>query len=125
MHVEAFFFYLLVLSIMVLEDNLLLFLQHLPSAGGRLNETTLHVTYAVTSLRKNPTYINYYVNWFRLLGTGVIPMGVLIFLNVNIYRKLIETRKKRVRSKTLAAAGASTNTAVTNLTVNTVAGSEA
>ena len=52
-------------------------------------------------------------------------MGVLIFLNVNIYRKLIETRKKRVRSKTLAAAGASTNTAVTNLTVNTVAGSEA
>ena len=59
----------------------------------------VHVSYVVTALRKDPTYINYYVNWFRLLGTGVIPMAVLIFLNVNIYCKLVETRKRRTKSK--------------------------
>ncbi len=46
----------------------------------------------VTDLRKDPNYIIYYLNWFCLLVTGVLPMAMLIFLNVNIYRKVIETR---------------------------------
>ncbi|TRY78311.1 hypothetical protein TCAL_05014 [Tigriopus californicus] len=60
------------------------------------NDTqTLQVSYVVTRLRKNPIYINYYVNWFRLLGTGVLPMLALIYLNINIYLKIVETRKTR------------------------------
>ena len=45
----------------------------------------------VTELRKDPAYINYYQNWFMLLSTGVVPMVLLIFLNVNIYKKVLET----------------------------------
>lgn len=60
------------------------------------NDTqTMQVSYVVTRLRKNPIYINYYVNWFRLLGTGVLPMLALIYLNINIYLKIVETRKTR------------------------------
>ena len=31
--------------------------------------------YAVTDLRRNPVYINLYVNWFRLVASGVVPMA--------------------------------------------------
>jgi hypothetical protein len=66
------------------------------------NETEVAVdtklVVSVTALRKNPTYINYYVNWFTVLVTGVIPMVLLVFLNVNIYRKIGQTRKKGLTS---------------------------
>ena len=47
----------------------------------------------VTELRKNPNYIIYYINWFGFISTGVLPMALLVFFNVNIYRKVLETRR--------------------------------
>ena len=46
----------------------------------------------VTDLRKDPNYITYYINWFGFISTGVLPMMLLVFFNVNIYRKVLETR---------------------------------
>ena len=69
----------------------------LSNATSAESETIL--SYVVTDLRKDPTYINYYVNWFRLLGTGVLPMGMLVYLDVNIYLKIVETRKTRAKQQ--------------------------
>ena len=46
--------------------------------NGTANDTTLVQTrpaYAVTDLRRDPVYINLYVNWFRLVASGVVPMA--------------------------------------------------
>ena len=56
------------------------------------NTTKESLEVVVTSLRKNPDYIIYYINWFSFLSTGVLPMALLIYLNVNIYVKVVETR---------------------------------
>ncbi len=50
------------------------------------------VAYDVTALRKDSSYIIYYQNWFCLFSTGVLPMVALVYLNVNIYRKVVRNR---------------------------------
>ena len=60
-----------------------LFQVPLDNAGA--NETAAAVAvatrpaYAVTDLRRNPVYINLYVNWFRLVASGVVPMARCLF----------------------------------------------
>ena len=63
------------------------------------NSTEVVHTYNVTSLRKDPTYITIYVNWFLLFATGIIPMGSLMYLNSRIYAKILETRRLRERCR--------------------------
>ena len=56
----------------------------LDNAGA--NETAVAATrpaYAVTDLRRNPVYINLYVNWFRLVASGVVPMARCGYLYLN------------------------------------------
>jgi hypothetical protein len=83
------------------------------------------VSYAVTALRKDPAYINFYVNWFRLIVSGVLPMAILVILNVNIYLKIGETRKNRAGQGaqagaiTTAVPAPSTATTATTTTVAT------
>ena len=40
----------------------------------------------VSDLREDPEYIRYYINWTRLITTGLIPMGSLIYFNFGIFR---------------------------------------
>lgn len=49
----------------------------------------IKLSYNVTSLRRDPTYITFYVNWFLLLSTGILPMSALVFLNSKIYAKIL------------------------------------
>ena len=63
------------------------------------NSTEVIHTYNVTSLRKDPSYITIYVNWFLLFATGIIPMGSLMYLNSRIYAKILETRRLRERCR--------------------------
>lgn len=62
-----------------------------------VNVTIVH--YTVTELRRNPTYIHYYINWFNFLSTGLIPVGLLIFLNGSIYAKIVETTRLREKCR--------------------------
>lgn len=54
------------------------------------NETSYELeevlSFTVSSLREHPDYIRYYINWTRLVTTGLIPMAALIFFNWNIFR---------------------------------------
>ncbi len=72
-----------------------------PTSGNDTASPTnaTRIRYAVTPMRKDPVYINVYVNWFRLLVSGVIPMAVLVILNVNIYLKIVETRRTRAKQQ--------------------------
>ena len=63
----------------------------------RINVT--RIVYEITNLRRDPNYIHYYINWFSLLSTGLIPVGLLIFLNGSIYAKIAETSRLRERCK--------------------------
>ena len=60
------------------------------TANSNLTNLTSEVEYTidfkVTELRDNPDYVNYYVNWTRLLTTGIIPMAALIYFNFGIFR---------------------------------------
>lgn len=40
----------------------------------------------VSDLREDPDYIRFYINWTRLITTGLIPMGALIYFNFGIFR---------------------------------------
>ena len=40
----------------------------------------------VTALRDDPDYIRYYINWTRLITTGIIPVALLIYFNYGIFR---------------------------------------
>lgn len=40
----------------------------------------------VSDLREDPDYIRLYINWTRLITTGLIPMGALIYFNFGIFR---------------------------------------
>jgi hypothetical protein len=68
---------------------------------------TIVFSYNITKLRRDPNYISLYVNWFLLFTTGIIPMGMLMFLNSRIYAKILETRRLRercrIRSSTVLA----------------------
>ena len=44
------------------------------------------VGYKTTELRDDPNYIQIYINWIRLITTGIIPMGALIYFNFGIFR---------------------------------------
>lgn len=62
-------------------------------------DNELRLGYNVTSLRRDPTYITFYVNWFLLISTGLVPMAALIFFNSRIYAKILETRRLRERCR--------------------------
>ena len=44
------------------------------------------IGYQTTALRDDPHYIQFYINWTRLITTGIIPMGALIYFNFGIFR---------------------------------------
>ena len=48
------------------------------------NATVL--AFGVSDLRNDPLYIRFYINWTRLVTTGILPMAALIFFNWNIFR---------------------------------------
>ena len=53
--------------------------------------------YRVTSLRKDPDYIYYYVHWFRNIFTGIIPIFFLIIVNTTICYFLTSNTKSQSR----------------------------
>ncbi|CAB4070258.1 unnamed protein product [Lepeophtheirus salmonis] len=53
------------------------------------------IDFEITELRANENYIYFYIHWGRLFGTGVIPMIVLLFLNMNIYFKIRSTKRAK------------------------------
>lgn len=63
---------------------------HWADVGGNgtstADEGELDVAIAATDLRNHPDYIRFYINWTRLVTTGLLPMGALIFFNWNIFR---------------------------------------
>jgi len=52
----------------------------------------------VTALRDDPDYIRYYINWTRLITTGIIPVALLIYFNYGIFRG-IQMTHERVKKK--------------------------
>jgi len=46
----------------------------------------------VAELRHNEAYMKFYMNWFRLVATGIFPFVALFYLNVNIYKKVMQSR---------------------------------
>ncbi|TRY73705.1 hypothetical protein TCAL_00917, partial [Tigriopus californicus] len=60
------------------------------------NETEL--AFGVSDLRGDPNYIRFYINWTRLITTGLVPMVALIFFNWNIFRG-IQMTHERTRKK--------------------------
>ena len=79
----------------------------LSTASNLTSEVDIMYSYNVTKLRRDPSYITFYVNWFLLLTTGLLPMVALIYLNAKIYAKILETRslreKCRIQSSTVVA----------------------
>lgn len=69
------------------------------SNGDNYTDNELRLSYNVTSLRRDPAYITFYVNWFLLISTGLVPMAALIFFNSRIYAKILETRRLRERCR--------------------------
>lgn len=57
-----------------------------------------------TKLRTNPDY-SIYFNWFRFIAIGIVPFGLLVFFNAQIYRALHQRRKRAGfwRNQSLAA----------------------
>ena len=51
--------------------------------------------YRLTSLRKDPDYIYYYVHWFRNIFTGIIPIIFLIIVNITICYFLTSNTKSQ------------------------------
>ena len=49
-------------------------------------EVDYEIGLGVTNLRDNPDYIRYYINWTRLVTTGIIPVALLIYFNYGIFR---------------------------------------
>ncbi len=58
----------------------------------------------VSALREDPDYIRFYINWTRLVTTGLVPMAALIFFNWNIFRGIRMTHERtRMRNKQKAS----------------------
>ena len=51
------------------------------------------LSYTITELRDDPNYIQFYINWTRLVTTGIIPMTALIYFNFGIFRGIQVCRK--------------------------------
>ena len=49
-------------------------------------EVDYEIGLGVTNLRDDPDYIRYYINWTRLITTGIIPVTLLIYFNYGIFR---------------------------------------
>ena len=64
-------------------------------ANGTINDSHVEyeIGYQTTALRDDPNYIQFYINWTRLITTGIIPMGALIYFNFGIFRG-IQVRKR-------------------------------
>ena len=56
------------------------------------------LSYTITELRDDPNYIQFYINWTRLITTGIIPMSALIYFNFGIFRG-IQMTHERVKKK--------------------------
>ena len=50
------------------------------------SQVEYQIGYQTTELRDDPNYIQFYINWTRLITTGLIPMGALIYFNFGIFR---------------------------------------
>ncbi|XP_023333792.1 uncharacterized protein LOC111705466 [Eurytemora carolleeae] len=50
----------------------------------------------MSDLRNNPAYIKYYTFWTRVLLTGALPICTLIYLNIRIYRGILQSRERLV-----------------------------
>ena len=48
-------------------------------------------------LRRNPIYIKYYINAFRVVLLSIIPFMALIFFNVKIYKQFLRKRARNRR----------------------------
>jgi len=57
-------------------------------------EIEYKMEFEISELRDNPNYIHYYVNWTRLLTTGLIPMVMLIYFNFGIFRGIQMTHER-------------------------------
>eukprot|EP00093_Oithona_nana_P011486 11486.XXX_567098_570577_1 [CDS] Oithona nana genome sequencing. len=68
--------------------------------GTILNDSQVEyqIGYQTTELRDDPNYIQFYINWTRLITTGLIPMGALIYFNFGIFRG-IQMTHERVKKK--------------------------
>jgi len=55
------------------------------------------LSFELTELRKHPDYIRFYINWFRLVFTCVLPVSALIFFNCKICKGV---RFAHLRSRT-------------------------
>ena len=56
------------------------------------------ISYEMTSLRNNPHYIRFYVNWCRLLITCVAPLTALIIFNYKIFYGIRYTHMRAGKS---------------------------
>lgn len=65
------------------------------NANVTVNET--YVKYVPTHMRLDDNYVFYYINWARLVVTGLIPLLSLAILNWAIYRG-IKRRKKTIQT---------------------------
>jgi len=45
-------------------------------------------TYLFTDLRNDKNYITFYVNWGKLVLTGLLPVTALLYFNICIYRRI-------------------------------------
>ena len=52
------------------------------------NEESMKPIISVTAMRTNPYYSIYYINLGRLLVLGIIPLGLLVFFNCDIYKRI-------------------------------------
>ena len=52
------------------------------------NEENMKPIISVTAMRTNPYYSIYYINLGRLLVLGIIPLGLLVFFNCDIYKRI-------------------------------------
>ena len=52
-------------------------------------------TYHVTALRRNSDYMKYYIVYFRMFTTAIIPLILMVFLN---FRIIIDIRTLKVKS---------------------------
>lgn len=55
--------------------------------------------YRPTELRKNSNYIKFYIIYFRLFSTAVVPLVVLIVINMKIILELRQVKAKRFGSQ--------------------------
>lgn len=73
------------------------------TAANSSDETSIEyeIGFEVSELREHPDYIKYYTMWTRLITTGIIPLGALIYFNFGIFRGIQVRLSKNMYNKTL------------------------